>query len=329
MKKLIYLILAALILFSSCNASPEEKGLGLLRLVLNPSSEIDSYSIKVVDSKGNRVDEVNIEVSSLTHNRAWSNSFAPGLYSVYVEAKNSEGEVIFYGEMANIEVFRDKETSTKMYLDVGVGSLDFSLEPKNPLHSLVLSKDLTLERLSSSYVCKVGKDNVRDAGNIPAGHYLLTAAYTLTTPEGFSKNGEHIEIIEIKAGDTSVISSSVGFGGSSVIVIEDSIGQPIELGSIELSEKAESTNPIVDYYIPEKTSITVSATELDAEAYTFSWKISGHEAATMRVDEANPNTVIIYTSDLASFSLELLVEGKSGHRYEKGFISLRLESQPI
>ena len=107
------------------------------------------------------------------------------------------------------------------------------------------------------------------------------------------------------------------------------VGNPVTMFSLDFSYKSESNDDSVDFYIPEKTEVVVTANGIDASLYSLTWFISENPKVSISVDEGNPNVAIIYADDITAFKLELLVEGKSGKRYEKGFISLSLESQAI
>ena len=333
MKKMIYLALIVLFLFASCNASPEENGIGLIKLSFDSFDGINSYSIIITDKSGNEVKNVSIGVENLTNAKSWSTELAPGVYSIAVAAKDQDGNTLLFGEKDGVVVSKNQDSSVSMHLDVGVGKLELSLSVSNENHFLTIIDDVKIERLGSSFTITIDKDTIENGylkyDSLPAGEYLATIKYSISMPEGFEKTGEHLELISIQNGELTSIEAKISYGGSSQIVIGDMVGNPVTMFSLDFSYKSESNDDSVDFYIPEKTEVVVTANGIDSSLYSLAWSISKNPKVSISVDEGNPNVAIIYADDIAAFKLELLVEGKSGKRYEKGFISLSLESQAI
>lgn len=333
MKRLIYLALIALFLFASCNISPEEKGFGLLRLAFEPSEVIENYWVTISDSNGKEIKKTLVSKSDLVAGESWSIELIPGTYSISVEAKDSDGKTLLYGEKSGVAVSKDQNSSVDMHLDLGVGQLEISVAAANENHQLSIIEDVKIERLSSSYTVIIDKDDIEDGviscASLPSGEYLATIKYSILMQEGFEKKGEHLELISIQNGELTSIESKISYGGISQIVIGDMVGKPVSMFSLDFSHKSESNNDSVDFYIPEKTEVSVTVNGIDTSLYSLVWSISDNPKATLAVNEANPNVAIIYAEDITAFKLELLIEGKSGKRYEKGFVSLNLESQAI
>lgn len=333
MRKMLYLLLVVLFAFISCNASPEEEGVGLLRLVFEPCDDIASYSISISDKTGGYAERISVDSSDLIGGVAWTENLKEGSYMVSVEGRDQSGNVLLYGEVLDVKISRNTDSSIDMYLDVGVGEVELVLSADDEDHALSIVDDVVLERLSSNYSVSIDKSTIEDGvivkNGLPAGQYLATVRYEITTQEGFVKQGEHLELFGVRNGERTTLSSSLSFGGKNAIVLEDEIGNPIKLLPLVFSEKTDSDNPNVDYFIPEKSDVVIELQGLQPELYTITWSISSGTGVTITQDYANPNIAIIYCDDLVHFTLNLLVEAKSGNRFEKGYISLDLESQAI
>ena len=330
MKKLLYLMFLSLIIFASCNSSPADEKMGLLRLSFDSSSNASSYLITIKDSNGNTIESIIVEANRLTDGKTWANSYKEGTYNVYVSAIDSQGNTLFYGESLNIAVSSSESSNIEMYLDVGIGDLILELAAKNPSDSIAITDDVILERLNSSYSAVVAaesiKDNKIEAMNLPEGVYLATIKYRAATSSGFSKDGEYLTIIEVFNNQTTTLCETISYGISGTFVIEDEIGTPIALAFLEFSDYEESFSHSADLYIPENKDVIVSIPNLDSTNYDIKWSISENDVATLKVDSTDPSRAIVNASDLTTFALNVLIESNSGKKYEKGFISLTLES---